>query len=138
MNYVIQFPSIFKSLSAFILCYLLTLPMQAQFCLGTVVRAAEDIPNEVLVDITTEGFTNILSVQLSIHYNADIYEFVRLEQSDLLGDRSYYANVGNPTSSLRVAWLDFNTFTGVSLSPEQNLATFRFRKISAAEYRSNQ
>ena len=133
MNDVIQFPRIFKSLSAFILCYLFTLPMQAQFCLGTEVRAAEDAPNEVLVDITTEEFTNIISIQSSIRYDASIYEFVRLEQSDLLGELNYHAKIGNLSSSLRFVWMDPTVSTGATLLPEQTFATFRFRKLNTIE-----
>jgi len=132
MNYLAQFPFCVRSLVVVILCCLLTLPMQAQFCLGTAVRPAEDVPNEVLVDITTENFTNILSLQFSVNFDAAIYELIGLEESDILKVGDFSDNPSEFTNGLRVAWIEPTVTTGESLPAGQHIATFRFKKINAA------
>ena len=53
--------------------------------LGLNERADEANPDEVFLDIIAEEFNGIASMQFSIIFDADVYEPIGLEESNLAG-----------------------------------------------------
>lgn len=107
----------------------------AQLCLGTKVRPTDN-PEEVLVDVNSENFEGVLSLQLSLRYDPAVYEFVDFEGSDLPGFNATNFSVNAPNFSANninglvgIVWFDATVTNGGTLTEEEVIATFKFKKL---------
>ncbi|MBK8490776.1 MAG: hypothetical protein IPL49_07745 [Saprospirales bacterium] len=83
----------------------------------TFIASDETVANgaQVCVDISVQNFTDIVSMQYSINYNASVLQFVNATGFNLPGMTA--SNVGNPTSgNISVSWLANDPVNGQSVA----------------------
>lgn len=124
-----------KALFVVLFCLLTVFQLSAQFCLGTQIRSSDN-PDEILVDVSSDNFEKILSLQFSLRYDPGVYAFVNYEGSNLPGFAETNFSVNAPNFSANninglvgVSWIDPTVIEGVTLQPEEVIATFRFKKL---------
>jgi len=71
-----------KALFIALFCCLAFSQLSAQLCLGTHIRPSET-SDEILVDLYSENFEKILSLQFSLRYDPGVYAFIGYEGSNL-------------------------------------------------------
>lgn len=115
-----------KVLSIFSLLMLFTANLMAQFCLGLDVRPDDSNPDEIFLDLKTQEFVGVASMQFSINYDPSTYEFIGLAENNLanFSNNSYNDKVG----ILALAWYD-NTTAGVTFEATTPLISFKFKKL---------
>lgn len=118
-----------KVLSLFSLLFLLTTNLQAQFCLGMNVRADDENPDEVFLDITTAEFIGITSMQFSIAFDPTAYEPINLVESNLVDFTEGSVNFTGHEGAIVLAWFDKNA-VGISYTEDKPLLIFKFRKTA--------
>jgi len=123
-----------KVLSIFSLLMLLTSNLMAQFCLGLNVRPDDANPEEIFLDLTTEEFIGVASMQFSIIYDPTAYEIIGLAESNLsdFSDGSYSIRGGNNSGVLVLAWFDIAA-VGVTFEEDKPLVSFKFKKLKESE-----
>jgi hypothetical protein len=135
MKLFTQFPTIKKCFLFFVIGCLSSFSLSAQICFGTEVRPVDGQSDEVLVDITSEGFTDILSFQLSMRFDPALYEFIGMDTAYMSSfkEGNFSVNAGNISGAIRMAWFDATAIKGATLDENQILVTYRFKKLTSLE-----
>ena len=85
---------------------------------------------QVCMDVTTQGFTNILGMQFSINYDPNVLQFAEVKNFNLAG--LVAASFGNPApGAITMTWNDPNV-VGLSVGDDTAIFTICFNVIGSA------
>ncbi|MCB9284927.1 MAG: gliding motility-associated C-terminal domain-containing protein [Lewinellaceae bacterium] len=104
----------------------------------TFIASDETVANgaQVCVDVSVQNFTDIVSMQYSINYNASVLQFDNASGFNLPGMTA--ANFGNPTSgNITLSWLANDPINGQSVADGTVIFQLCFTAIGAGGTSSN-
>ena len=117
-----------RHLIAFIICISMSLALFSQADAVTIRIGSDEgiFGSEVMIPVTTENFTDILSAQGSISFDSDLLNFVGTEQYGLPGlNAASFGTTQTASGFLTFSWYD-EMLNGVSLSDGDLLFSIRF------------
>ena len=113
----------------FNLLFLWTLSVQAQDPVSFCVSSATGNSNGVTLDVTTENFTDIISVQFTVEWNTNDLELITTSNFNPILDVDEFnftpPSIANPTGLMGFSWIDFG-LSGETLPPGAILFSLTF------------
>jgi len=109
---------------------LLSSGLKAQFCLGLNTEEDTTTEDELYLNITTENFIDLASLQFTVHFDPTEYEFIAFESSLIPELDAQNIGIGPRLAegNLTLAWFDSRAL-GIDIETEAPIIIIKFRQL---------